>query len=269
MEMVKIDRTELSMSRFVFGTASLFNVGSAPKRQRLLHAAVAAGFTHFDTAPYYGFGIAERDLALVLKSHPQVTLTTKVGLYSPGGEDQPHASIFVRKAAGRLFRSLSRPERDFAIARAQTALEGSLRRTGRDTIDLYTLHEPTKDLMAVEEWCRWLEQCVSSGKVRWFGVALTADRLVPFLESDCELCQVIQVLDSIEKREADILQFQNRPMQITYGYVSSGLRSHPNASVTDILKHALRRNSTGAIIVSSKHVERLPQYARLFDEGAE
>lgn len=269
MKVVKIDRTDLSTSRFLFGTASLFNVGSAVKRQRLLSAAVEAGFTHFDTAPYYGFGAAERDLAPILKSHPHVTFTTKVGLYSPGGEEQSETSIFVRKAAGRLFKSLSRPDRDFAITRAQSALEGSLRRTGRETIDLYTLHEPTVDLVDVEEWRRWLEQCVSSGKVKWFGVALTADKLTPFLESGRELCQVIQVLDSIEKREADILQSHNRPMQITYGYVSSALRSDPNASVAGILKQALRRNTTGAIIVSSKQAERLPQYSRLFDEGEE
>lgn len=98
MRQVILPGTDLSVSRFSFGTASLFNVGSSKMRANLLAAAFDNGFTHFDTAPYYGFGTAERDLKPLLKAHPDITVATKVGIYSPGGEAQSTASVFLRKA---------------------------------------------------------------------------------------------------------------------------------------------------------------------------
>ena len=101
--------TDMPISRFSFGTASLFAVGTAKRRARLLSAAYDHGFTHFDTAPYYGFGTAERDLRTLLRAHSSVTVATKVGIYSPGGEAQSSTAVFLRKAAGRIVPALSRP----------------------------------------------------------------------------------------------------------------------------------------------------------------
>src|SRR5215469_7849000 len=129
MRQVILPGTDISLSRFSFGTGSRFNIASA-KRAHLLAAAFDHGFTHFDTAPYYGFGIAERDLKPLLKAHPNITVATKVGLYSPGGEAQSAALVSLRKAAGKVLPTLSRPEADFNVARARKALEGSLKRLG-------------------------------------------------------------------------------------------------------------------------------------------
>ena len=266
MKKVNFGVDGLLISRFIFGTASLFNVGGRKSRQDLLSAAVDAGFTHFDTAPYYGFGLAERDLAPILKAHPHVTFTTKVGIYSPGGENQSHNAVFLRKAAGRLVSSISRPTIDFSVARASKALNDSLRRTGRDTIDVYTLHEPELALLVTDEWQRWLDDCKASGKVRRFGMALTADRLEPFLSADCVIGDVIQLCDSLEDKEADLLGRFGRPMQITYGYVSSALRHQSPLSVPEILKRSLERNPDGAVIVSTTKAGRLSQYAQLVEE---
>jgi aryl-alcohol dehydrogenase-like predicted oxidoreductase len=262
-----IPGTDLGVSRFVFGTASLFNIGGSGKRNHLLNAVVDAGFTHFDTAPYYGFGLAERDLAPILKAHPHVTFTTKVGIYSPGGENQSAASVFARKAAGRFIKAISRPTIDFTLTRARKALEGSLKRSGRERIDIYTLHEPTVELVETAEWKRWLEDCVSSGKVRYYGLALTADRLAPFLAGSNDLGQVIQVCDSFEDREADLLTAHGLPMQITYGYVSAAFRHGTATSVPNILKAALKRNADGAVIVSTGKTSRLAQYAAIAQDA--
>ena len=136
MKSIKLPNTDLYVPRFIFSTASLFNAGNARERLSLLETAVDNGFSHFDTAPYYGFGMAERDLAPLLRRHPNLGVTTKVGLYSPGGEDQQSLSVLLRKGAGKLLPTLSRPVIDFTISRAQTALEGSLRRLRRESIEL-------------------------------------------------------------------------------------------------------------------------------------
>jgi len=68
-------------SRVGFGTGGLLRIGSARERQNVLAAALANGITHFDTAPIYGFGEAERALGRFLGGQrARVTLTTKFGL---------------------------------------------------------------------------------------------------------------------------------------------------------------------------------------------
>jgi aryl-alcohol dehydrogenase-like predicted oxidoreductase len=257
--------TEFELSKFIFGTASLFNCGGAAQRRALLEAAAEGGFSHFDTAPYYGFGMAERDLAPVLRAYPELTVTTKVGIYSPGGEDQRGWSIFLRKAGGKIFPALSRPVIDFGVARAQKSLEGSLRRLGRETIDLYTLHEPVIDLLQTDEFQSWLETRRARGQIRWFGLALTADRLEPFLKINSPLAQVVQMSDSFDLREADLLARYGRPMQITYAYISAARRAGETSAVSELLNRAIQRNPCGAVIVSTTRPERAGQYRALLE----
>ncbi len=263
MKKILLPHTQLSISKFIFGTASLFNVGLRRQRIKLLKSAIDHGFTHFDTAPYYGFGLAESDLSEVLKDNPHVSVTTKVGIYSAGGEDQSAISVFLRKSIGKIIPTLSAPTISFELNKAQCQLEGSLRRLGREKIDIYMLHEPTFDLVKTDEWKRWLENLVSSGKVGWFGLALTADRLEPFLKNDSPLIQITQVLDSLERKKADVLLKYGKSMQISYGYVSEARREGNPSSVPTVLREALLRNPSGAIIVSTKRCQRLGQYSKI------
>ena len=260
MKQITLVNNGLCLSRFTFGTASLFNAGTAGQRANLLTAAYDHGFTHFDTAPYYGFGMAERDLKPLLAAHPNVTVATKVGIYSPGGEAQPAAAVFMRKAAGKIVSSLSRPTIDWSIARAREALTGSLKRLGRERVDLYLLHEPDISLFDSDEWLRWLES--ESDRVANFGVAGDPSRLLPFVQSNNPLAAVVQSLDSNEQREADFVLNQGRPLQITFGYVSGARRKGP-VDIAATLDAALRRNVDGSIIVSTSKPERMAQYAAI------
>jgi D-threo-aldose 1-dehydrogenase len=265
VQQIILPGTDLTLSRFVFGTASLFNVGSRKKRLRLLDAAKDNGFTHFDTAPYYGFGMAERDLQPLLAAHPEVTVTTKVGIYPPGGENQPGLAVLLRKAGGRILPALSRPTIDWSISHARKSLEGSLRRLGCSSIDLYMLHEPEFMLLDTDEWLRWLEQEVTAGRIRHFGLAVDVRRLEAFLAVQSPLGPVIQTTDSLDDQEADILLRYGRPLQITYGYVSARRKRHSKVDVPTILTRALKRNRDGAIVVSTGWIERLGQYAKILE----
>lgn len=262
MHRLVIPGTNIETSRFIFGTSGIFRVGSAAARRRLLDAAVDHGFLHFDTAPYYGFGIAERDLASVLKAHPEVKVTTKVGMYSPGGDDQSSASVMIRKIGGKIFPALRRPCTSFDLDSARRSLEGSLRRLGRDYVDLYLLHEPDLCAVDIPGWIDWLESQRCSGHIGRYGLALTAERLGPFLAAATPIADVIQVLDSLNHHEADLLICHHRPLQITYGYVSAARAAGDMTSVPDILRLATARNPGGPIIVSTRRIDRLGQYAK-------
>ncbi|TXL72293.1 aldo/keto reductase [Vineibacter terrae] len=257
MKQITLPGTDLRVSRFSFGTASLLRVGSQRERHRLLAAAYDNGFTHFDTAPYYGFGVAEHDLRAVLAARPEATVATKVGLYSPAGEQQPAPLVVLRKAVGKIIPAVSRPIVDWSVERARVALSASLRRLGRERVDLYLLHEPELHLLDTDEWLRWLEG--ERDRVRWFGIALNTARLGPFVQEASPLAPVIQTFDSTSAREADIVVNAGRPLQMTYGYVSAA-RQEERFDINALLGGALQRNRTGSIIVSTRKIDRLAQY---------
>ncbi len=262
---IMLPDTDISVSRFVFGTASLFNAGNQRTRLKLLSAAVDAGFTHFDTAPYYGFGWAERDLGQLRKFRTEFSVTTKVGIYSPGGEGSSRAAVLLRKASGRVLPIISRPDIDFSLLRAQQSLAGSLSRLNAEHVKIYMLHEPDLALVATEEWQRWLENEVERGRIGAWGLALTADRLRPFLNAVPDFARLVQTFDSITNKEADLLTARGRPLQITFGYVSAESSAGRKRPVADILTDALARNSLGAIIVSTTKAERIGQYAQIIE----
>ncbi|MCW2283837.1 aryl-alcohol dehydrogenase-like predicted oxidoreductase [Rhodoblastus acidophilus] len=259
----------LRLSRFVFGCARLFNAGADLARARLLAEAADAGFTHFDVAPSYGFGMAERDLAPLLKSRPGLTVTSKVGLYAPAGEDSPASAIFLRKAAGKLAPALSRAQVDFSLSRARESLSGSLRRLGRDHIDLFLLHAPRLDLLAADEWRSWLDSLRAQGRIGAYGVAVTsAESALAFLDHAPPLAEIIQHPDSLDLREADALVARGRAPQLTYGYVAAARQRQPRLGIAEILEQALRRNPEGALVVSTSKMARVQVFAQAAESEA-
>src|ERR1039458_5237843 len=96
---------------------------------RALRRAVDLGVTLFDTADSYGAGHSERVLSTVLAAHPEVLVATKFG--NTFDED-------ARQLTGV----------DTSPAHVRQALHASLRRLGRDRIDLYQLHTPDVDALA-------------------------------------------------------------------------------------------------------------------------
>lgn len=256
--------TELTVSRFSFGTASLHHLtGAATQIEHLLSAA-EAGFTHFDTAPLYGFGAAESALGAAFGGRDDITIATKVGLYPPGGADQGRFSTLTRKAVGKVVRPLSRAMVDLSTDRASQSVEASLRRLRRDSLDLLLLHEPDMQHLDADEWQRWLEDI--RDKVSWIGVAGPASRVEPFLTARSPLAQVVQVRDGLVTHEADLVFYARRSLQLTYGYFSS---DGGQLSGDEILKGALRRNPTGSVLVTTRNRDRLRTFGRIGAETPE
>jgi hypothetical protein len=89
-------------------------------------------------------------------------------------------------------------------------------------------------------------------------LALNSKNLKTFIDkNDKKLFNILQIEDSLSKKEADILKDNNLPYQITYGYFS---KEKKILDFQNVIKKILNRNSTGAIIVSSlkqNHIEEL------------
>jgi aryl-alcohol dehydrogenase-like predicted oxidoreductase len=260
MQSIKIPATELTVSRLSFGTASLHHLYSAEQRQTLLQTALSNGFTHFDTAPYYGFGLGEIALGQLPQSDLQrITIATKVGLYGPNGAGPGLLEMVVRKVAGKVLPALNRPVVDWSVARARKSLADSLRRLKRDRVDILYLHEPVAGLIDTHEFQSWLQQARQAGQIGYWGIAGEADKIAAMLTKGGEW-PLVQMRDSLVKRDADLLLNQGRALQFTYGYLSDAANMQGGPAAT--LAGALERNRTGSILVSTRKAERVAALAK-------
>lgn len=118
---------------------------------RTLHRALDLGVNHLDTADAYGRGHNEELVGRVVgQRRDEVFLATKFGL-RPGPEP----------TTNRV---------DSSAAWAREACDGSLRRLGVDTIDLYYAHR-RDPATPVEETVGAMASLVQAGKVRLLGLS--------------------------------------------------------------------------------------------------
>jgi hypothetical protein len=261
---ITIPGTNLNISKLIFGTASLIKNIRKKKQIFILNTAIENGFTHFDTAPLYGFGSTESVLGEVLKKNYNLTVTTKVGLYPFYGLNPGHSKIFAirifQKLTRKLFPNYSKPFINFNLKQAKKSLENSLKNLRRDCIDIYTLHEPCEKLIDSDEWKIFLEGLVKEGKIKFYGLALNAKNLKTFIQNkQNQLFNILQVQDSTIYKEADILTQNNLPFQITYGYFSTALKNNKKMNYLNCLKEVLMRNKTGSIIISSNNIKHISE----------
>ena len=125
--------------------------GAMEEATRAIHVAIDRGITFFDTANVYGAGRSERILGeAVRRVRQRVVIATKFG---EGFDEESGAETVV----------------DVTPEYVAKACEGSLRRLGVDTIDLYLFHVrdfPLDRAIAIRDA---LEDLVSTGKIRFYG----------------------------------------------------------------------------------------------------
>ena len=162
MQQRRLGKTGLSVSVLGYGCGAVGGLmvrGEAAEQDRAVGRAIDAGITYFDTAALYGDGASERNLGRVLRGlRAEVTVGTKVRIGAAG-----------RGGIGA------------AIA---ASLEASLQRLGRDSVDLFQLHDPITAAgeapafspeAILGEAVPALERLREQGKVRWFGITALGD----------------------------------------------------------------------------------------------
>ena len=260
MDHILLPYTDLKISRLSFGTASLHHLPTSKGRQELLAAAIDHGFTHFDTVPYYGFGLSEVEIGKVLQSRSSdISVASKIGLYPPGGTASNMFSVWMRKLGGKFIPSLSKPVVNWFISRATESLEKTLRVLMRDHLDILFLHEPTPGLLNADEFLAWLEKQREIGRIRYWGMAGEINQFEIWIRENHQLAQVLQVRDSLGGTSNQVLTSTGRPLQLTYGYLSAHHGVLDRKTVTTILRQAVLRNNTGSVLVSTRHISSLPE----------
>jgi len=263
MRRVTLPRSGLSISRLAFGTSRLHHVGSG-ERQRLLAAAADLGITHFDTAPAYGDGLAEREVGRFVRGRRErLTIASKYGIPpDPVLAALPWLGLpwrAMRSIGRRIVAPASLPALTAEGARA--SVEASLGRLGTDRLDMLLLHEPHPDrIPRPDELMSALEALVVQGKVRqlglaggWAGVVATA-ALLP------GLAVVIQ---------APEVEWTGDPIpDLTFGAVARGPQNYfadgiEGGVAAERLRAALARRPNGAVVVSTTRMANLELLAQV------
>jgi aryl-alcohol dehydrogenase-like predicted oxidoreductase len=162
MEQRVLGRTGATLSVLGFGCGAVGGLmvrGTPADQERAVARALEHGINYFDTAPAYGNGASEENLGRVLTSlRPEIFLSTK-------------------------FTVLPEHRKNLAEAVAQS-LEQSLRRLGREHVDLLQLHNriasggsdrPLEASTVLEQVVPALEALRQQGKIRFFGITALGD----------------------------------------------------------------------------------------------
>lgn len=271
---VSIPGTALVTSRVGFGTASLHHAIHAADRQALLRTALDNGFTHFDTARMYGEGLAERSLGMFLAGglRQRVTVASKFGIAASPLYERFPGLMYAQRALARIGRRVGwhiqgDRARSLSVAAAEVSLRRSLKALRTDWLDILFVHEPqAADIHALHHLTEWMLRQKASGWVRYLGLAGSADQCLAVHLALPGVFDVLQVEDSVEGREADVLATAGLPLQITFGYLrrANEWAEVSNSSVPDalsVMTSALSRNSNGMVLVSTRKIRNLRKLA--------
>jgi aryl-alcohol dehydrogenase-like predicted oxidoreductase len=156
MEYRELGRTGFKISGISFGAWAIggqaWGGADDATSLRALNRAVDLGVNFFDTADVYGDGHSERLLArLKAERRERVIIATKAGRrlnpHVPGGYNRANLTAFVNR---------------------------SLRNLRADALDLLQLHCPPPPVYDSAEVFGVLDDLVSAGKIRYYGVSVEA-----------------------------------------------------------------------------------------------
>jgi D-threo-aldose 1-dehydrogenase len=190
MLQVHLGRSGLDVTQFGLGTAplgGLFAPVSDAEAEATIARAWSVGVRYFDTAPLYGFGLAEQRLGRFLGVRPrdEYVISTKVGRLLRANERSSEDDHY--KGTPNL-----RPQFDYSYDGVMRSVDESLARLGLDRIDILLVHDPDDHYdAAVGGAFRALQKLRDDGSVRAIGVGMNQSemltRFAEFVPVDCFL----------------------------------------------------------------------------------
>ncbi|MFF8596673.1 aldo/keto reductase [Streptomyces sp. NPDC015220] len=147
--------------RLGFGTAPLGNMFRAipdEDARATVEAAWDQGIRYYDTAPFYGAGLAEQRLGQVLSTKPRdsYVLSTKVGRVIL---DEMETDVPDFGEKGGLFEhgNPNKVLHEWTADATERSIEGSLKRLGVDRLDIVWVHDIAQDFHG-DAWIQKFEE---------------------------------------------------------------------------------------------------------------
>jgi aryl-alcohol dehydrogenase-like predicted oxidoreductase len=229
METMKIDGTDLQVSRIALGTWAIggWMWGGTDDAEsiRTIHATLDQGVTLIDTAPVYGFGHSEEVVGKALAQdgrRKNAVIATKVGLDWKDGK----------------------PFRNAGRARIMKEVDDSLRRLQTEAIDLYQVHWPDATT-PIEETAEAMAALLKAGKIRAIGVSNFSPAQMDAFRAVAPLHTAQPPYNLFERNvDNDVLPYcrENAMGVLAYGALCRGLLAGRMTPATQFTGDDLRRH---------------------------
>lgn len=198
----RLGKTDIFLPQVGIGGSDMGNrnrVRPPQEATETVNAAISAGLNYFDTAPYYGLGLAERRIGDVLRDFPRgdFIISTKVGrMLKPDETVDPstprhgfHTSMPFKVAF------------DYSYDGIMRSWENSLHRLGLARVDLLFVHDIGSYAHGPEHDAHWrqfiggglkaLNELKAGGQIKAFGFGVNetavCDQMLEEGEIDCFL----------------------------------------------------------------------------------
>ena len=178
MKRVKFAGGRLDVTALGLGSAPLGGLFE-PLTDRAAEATIAQawslGVRFFDTAPLYGFGLAERRIGRFLREQPRdsFVISTKVGRLLRAGSPAPAEDGHYKGTP------VERPVFDYSYDGVMRSVEESLDRLGLDRVDILLVHDPDAHYDAsVSGAFRALQRLRDDGTVRAIGAGMNQSEML-------------------------------------------------------------------------------------------
>lgn len=229
--------------RFGMGTASLGNIFatySEAQAQDALSAAWDAGVRYFDTAPWYGHGLAEHRLGTALRAWPrdQAFISTKVGrVYDPAPRGQ---DARVQRQSGLNFAA----RYDYSAEGFAASLSQSRLRLGQPSVDALIIHDLDRDYHRAAfdghmtaltgSGLAYLHQLKAEGEISAVGMGMNTlsdfTEIAPWIEVDFFLVAMPYTLADQAALHGPMADCARRGIKVVIGApFASGLLANPSA----------------------------------------
>ena len=149
------------------GLAGYYGAVSDREAIRALSHALACGATFIDTADSYGAGLSERIVGRAIRGRADSFVASKFGIVYDGS----HQGTVVQTGWGIALQVNGRPDY------VSWAIDRTLERLKKDTIDLWYLHVPDPSV-PIEDTVGAMAVAVKAGKARYLGLSnVCADQI--------------------------------------------------------------------------------------------
>lgn len=271
-------------SQLGFGCAGVMSRVNRKHSLRMLAAALDAGITHFDVAPSYGNGDAEKCVGEALKScRHKLVIATKFGV---APSQRRHIANIVKPLAQKVIKIFPASRKlvkraaimtgntaittQFTAELLQKSVEASLRFLQTDYIDILFLHDCLFENLT-DEIIFTLHSLREKGCIKTYGVASS-----------------VEVALTTKQTYGDefILQFANDMFLKNHEKISSPFVSHSTFANVDmfvkqkvfhsqmnnknffnlLLRYCLEKNPLGTVICSMLHEQHLQDNVKCLHE---
>lgn len=250
-ELVNIKGTDIQITKLSLGSAplaGLFRSVSDQESDELIELALNSGIRYFDSAPLYGYGLAEKRIGRVVKkSGKPFVLSTKVGRLLKAGVNQEQDKWPIADPNIEIYF-------DYSPDGIKKSLEASYERFGDLQAPIIYIHDPENWISeAVNVVYPILDDLRSQGVIKAIGIGVNYVNTAIAVMKDTDLNVALlagryTLLDQSSQEELYPLALKKNVSIVAAGVMNSGILANPRPGAhydyepakTDLVDRAIK-----------------------------